>query len=470
MEGCGSVAIITAEPVRTNEASMRAAGYIATRVRDKLVRYADVHMREILTKASVAFILKLAGAGLTFAFHVAIARMLGATGSGIYFLAITIMTTVGVVGRLGMDHCITRFVAAHASESDWAGVKGVMKHAMRLALGISFLLALGLFLTANWLAHTVFDEPALDQPLRYVAIAIVPLACMTLFASALQGLRNVRDSVLMQNVFVPLIAATLLFPFVPLFDVSGAVLAHTLGITLALGYGFRLWRRAVSHRTAAAVFPVHMLLRSSFPLLVAMLLEQLMLSVPVLFLGMWEESSVVGLFTAAQRTAALVGLVLIAANTIVAPKLAALHRKGDMVELGRVVSQSTLLMTLMASPPLLLLLIAPEWVMTLFGSEFSAGWLMLVIMSFGQLVNVMTGSVGFLLMMTGHERSFLTANAVAVLVCTGLAVLLIPSFGGAGAAVASAVALAVVNLLRVRYVWENLHIRILPILRKRTST
>jgi O-antigen/teichoic acid export membrane protein len=424
-------------------------------------------MQEILRKASVAFVLKVAGAGFAFAFHVAIARLLGATGSGLYFLAFTIMTLTAVVSRLGMDHSVTRFVAAHASESDWAGVKGVVQHALRLVLAASFVLALALFLAADWLAHTVFDEPALGLPLRNMAIAIVPLAWMTVYASALQGLRNVRDSLLMQSVLLPLVAAALLFLFVPLFDVSGAVFAYSLGITLALGYGFWMWRRALSaHHAAVAAFPVRALFGSSFPLLGAMLLEQLMLAVPVLFLGIWEESSEVGLFSAAQRAAALVGLVLIAANSIVAPKFATLHRQGDMVALGRVVRHSALLMTLMASPALLLLLLAPQWVMTLFGPEFSAGWLMLVIMALGQLVNVMTGSVGFLLMMTGHERSFLSANALAVLICAGFAALLIPNFGGLGAAIAAAVSLAVVNLLRVRYVWLNLHIMVLPIPRK----
>jgi len=78
------------------------------------------------------------------------------------------------------------------------------------------------------------------------------------------------------------------------------------------------------------------------------------------------------------------------------------------------------------------------------------------------LINVMTGSVGFLLMMTGNERSYLSANIIAALLCVSLAYALIPPYGGLGAAVAAAVPLAIVNLLRVRYVWRSMGIMTLP--------
>jgi O-antigen/teichoic acid export membrane protein len=164
-------------------------------------------------------------------------------------------------------------------------------------------------------------------------------------------------------------------------------------------------------------------------------------------------------------------MVLIAANIIVAPKLAELYQQKNMASLGQVARQAASFMTIMASPILLFFLIFPQWVMGLFGPEFAAGWIYLVIMSFGQLINVWTGSVGFLLIMTGNEKSLLSANLIAALFCTLFSLVLIPLYGGIGAAISVAMPLSIVNLLRVRFVWHTMGILAitLPTLKKRNE-
>jgi Na+-driven multidrug efflux pump len=171
------------------------------------------------------------------------------------------------------------------------------------------------------------------------------------------------------------------------------------------------------------------------------------------------------IYSAAQRTAALVSLVLIAANIIIAPKFAELYQQKDVEALGKVARHGASLMTAMASPALLLFLIAPQWVMGLFGADFSTGWLLLVIMALGQLVNVATGSVGFLLVMTGQERIVFTVSLIATAINLVLCVLLIPKYGALGASIAMSVSLASINLLRVKYVWQTMGVMTLPFVR-----
>lgn len=438
------------------------------KIKNKLRRGLDGHMHEILSKGAIAFLLKIIGAGLAFGFHVAVARMLGAEGAGLYFLALTIITLVAVIARLGMDNSVTRFVAAHASVNEWSAVKGVFRHAIILSLGLGTLLALGTYALATPLALHVFTEPPLAQPLALMALAIVPLAGMTIFARALQGLKNVRDSMLMQSVLIPGVAALLVLILAPSQGVSGAALAYLIAVSLSLLYGATQWYRSgTAHRATPPAFERRELLSSSMPLLGAMLTQQLTLALPVLLLGIWASSADVGLYSAANRTAALVSLVLMAANSIIAPKMAAIYKSGDMEALGKVARQSVLLLTGMALPALLLFMLAPRWVMSLFGAEFSEAWIMLVILAGGQLVNVATGSVGFLLMMTGREKSVFTANVIALAVCTLGCLTLIPLFAGLGAALASAIALIVVNLVRVRYVYKEFGIMTLPFLPNR---
>lgn len=50
----------------------------------------DSHVLEVLRGAGLAFLLRGVGAGLAFLLNVAIGRMLGAEGTGVYFLALSV--------------------------------------------------------------------------------------------------------------------------------------------------------------------------------------------------------------------------------------------------------------------------------------------------------------------------------------------------------------------------------------------
>lgn len=432
-------------------------------IKKKLRSGIDGHMHEILKKGSLAFVLKFLGAILTFGLSVLLSRYLGANGVGQYFLALTVITLVAVLGRLGMDNSVTRFVAANAIESKWSAVKGVVRYALLLTISASAAMTLVLYVRSDWLARYVFREPELAQPLSYMALAIVPFATMIILARALQGLKNVRDSMIMQSVLVPAVTAACITILVPRYGVNGAAVAYTISVTTALLYGCWHWARLKSAwRLFPPSFPLGVLARRSPPLLGAMLVQQLMQGFPVLVLGILASSSEVGQFSAANRTAALVGLVLVAANAIIAPKMAAMFQQGDMEGLGRVSRQSALLLTGVAAPLLLIYILLPDWIMGMFGSDFTAASSLLVVMALGQTLNVMTGSVGVLLMMTGHERSELWANVFALVVCATLCGILIPLIGAMGAAIANAVSIASVNLLRVRYVYRLMGIITIP--------
>lgn len=84
----------------------------------------DSHMEEVISGASVAFVLKVLSAGFAFGFNVALARILGVEDAGVYFMALTVITILGMATRVGMDISLIRFVASSASVNDWVAVKG----------------------------------------------------------------------------------------------------------------------------------------------------------------------------------------------------------------------------------------------------------------------------------------------------------------------------------------------------------
>jgi O-antigen/teichoic acid export membrane protein len=428
----------------------------------------DHHMREVARGAAVALILRVAGAGLTFAFNVVLARLLGADGAGIYFLALTLTTIASVFGRLGLDNALLRFTAAAAALSDWTEVRGVYRTGMSVAVRAAIAATLLTAVAAGWLSNLAFSKPDLAAPLRWMALAIIPMVVALLHAELLKGLKRIAESVLISGVSVPALSLIGLLVLAPRWGVIGAVWAYAGAGALTAAVAVWLWVRATPQaRRGPGSFARDKLLRTSLPLLWVKSMNLAMGWTATIVLGIWATSADVGIFNAASRTVLLGGLVLMAVNSIAAPKFAALHREGDMKALNSMARSSAILMLAIASPLLLAFTLAPGPVMRLFGPEFVAGAPLLVILALGQFVNVATGSVGYLLMMTGHEKLMRNSVAIAAALNLVLNLVLVPIAGTLGAAIATAISLATLNLVATYYSWSRLGIVILPLVRSR---
>jgi O-antigen/teichoic acid export membrane protein len=97
----------------------------------------------------------------------------------------------------------------------------------------------------------------------------------------------------------------------------------------------------------------------------------------------------------------------------------------------------------------IILWVAAADVLAAFGPRYAGGEDALRILLAGQLVNVATGSAAFVLIMVGRTGLDLVDNAIAVAVLVGLAAPLSSAHGIEGAAVASAIAIGGVNLIRL---------------------
>ncbi|HET9870607.1 MAG TPA: hypothetical protein VFR02_08950, partial [bacterium] len=104
------------------------------------------HLGEVVEGAAAAFLLRALGAALAFGFNWLVARRYGAGGAGIFFLALTVLAFATVLGKMGLDNSLLRFIAANAAVRHWKAVKGVYARGMTLALLVSGAISLLLFL------------------------------------------------------------------------------------------------------------------------------------------------------------------------------------------------------------------------------------------------------------------------------------------------------------------------------------
>lgn len=433
----------------------------------------DSHMREILGKGSVSVALKFVGTGLNFLLQIFLARLLGAEGVGVYFVALALATTTALIARLGMDYNITRVVAGSTNDRQWRDARIDFQQALKIGLTGSVFGASILIASAGWLSSSVFSNAELTAPLRLIAIAVAPMAMTILYSRALQGQKRVAEAMLVEVIITPLVACTLAYWFVTNFEIAGAAIAFGIGSTIALITAAWRWhgqfRDQPLVRASTRSDNRLKLIRDSAPLFGTAIFQQLGQVTPLFVLGAYGASAEAGVYYAAYRTAALIGLLLIAANGIIAPKFAALFENRQTTSLNNVVCNSAFVLTVVAMPALLLFLLMPGTALKLFGDEFVQGAGLLRILACGQLINIMTGSLGFLLIMTDNARAMFVTTSGMLIANVVMSYYLIPIHGSVGAAVATAGSLAIAGVLRFVFVWRDLGILALPILRKDTA-
>lgn len=399
-----------------------------------------------------------------------VGRLYGPHGVGIFALAQSFLLGAGILARAGMSNALMRFVGKDHNSPNvllylrWAVVRGLL---------ISLLAMVALWFSRN-LFEDLFDAENLSTVLVGVAIAVPAYSFGLLLAGFFKGIRMPATACLLENGSVALLAGLCIFLLAKLQAFNElAIVGYAYALAawvVALQGAFQVWlwcRRQPWWRHFSDSAPSEGITRSHFratsraffAVNLAAFMQQVL---GVMIAGWLLDSADLGLFKSSQQIGLLIAFILIVINAIFPPRFAALHHKGDMAALQRLARQGASLAIILASPMLLVCLIAPGWALGWFGEEFSAGAPLLRIIALAQLVNVATGSVGFLLSMTGHET--LMRNIALICNAAGLLgfLVLIPYFGALGAAVALAFILVVQNLTAMCFVWLKLGIWTLP--------
>lgn len=431
-----------------------------------LFRQLDSHSQELFRGASVALILRVLGAGLTFLLSLVLARILGAEGAGMYFLSYGVVTIASVGARLGLSGSLVRFTSSGAAAEDWPSLHGLARRALALGAGAGVLTTGVLLAAAPWFAEVAFDEPRLTAPLRIMVLALVPFVLLNLFGQLLRGRKRIAQSLAVMAALPPALTCAGVLILAPVAGIRGAAAAYVIATVLTLALAWVWWRSATPNRKGPpATFPLRKLLASSMPLFWTSLLTIVIERSPGLFLGFFASTAEVGILEVANRTALLVSFILLAVNSVAGPKFAELYRLGDMEALTRTAKRSAMLSAVAALPPVVILIAVPELVMSLFGERFAAGAPILVILSLGQLFNAGTGSVAQVLVMSGNERAMRNVTLTSLLLSVAFYLVLIPLWGMRGAAVAVALSVAFQNLIATVAVRCALGVWILPVSR-----
>lgn len=412
-------------------------------------------VRTLARGAVVALAGRMTGRGIHVLTQVVLGRALGPAAFGVYGIGWTLLRVVGLMVPLGLDHGVIRFGRAHwGRNSDM--LRSVVRRALLLATVSGIVVAAIGWVAAPWLEAHWFRHEGVAVVLRVLSPAVVLYAAVRVAAAASRISQRMGSAVMIEDVIpsvVNLVVATVLVWLG--FGLVGAAIAVTMSLVVGLLAGVNVLGRGLPVASAPAVAVGYReLLAFSLPAALAGSLGMLIIWMDRLMVGALMPAQDAGVYFAMSQSTVVFGLVVSAFNAIMQPMIPDLQERGARERLNDVYRLSTKWALYGSLPLAIILLVFPGPVMRVaFGSAYGGASLALKILTVGQIVNVGTGGVGMVMIMTGHQREWLWYSSASLSTNIGLNALLIPRFGLAGASAATAIALIVMfggGLLRLR--------------------
>ena len=424
----------------------------------------DSNILEVSKKAIPTAFVKLLGMVLAILVSIFLGRTLGAEGLGVINLSNRLVAILLVVCMFGMRQVLMKEIAIGHNKNDLKRIGDSLKTAYFFNLTLSVIVSLILILLSPWLANNFFKEPELEFIL-VISFIVFPFQILTrIFSSGLSGYKKIWQASLVDqtlSVFVVFIILIIYYLFDIEINVINVVIAYVIGrvfATLVLG----VYWNTIFSSSLKKERKTKELLSTAFPILLVTVTETVYKNVDIIMIGWLCTAREVGIYTVASRIAIVSGFLLNVAHSAVAPKVATLYHDQKKKELQRLIQYLTSALVIAALVILFLSIVFGNSILSIWGSEFKSGYMVLVFLAFGQFFNVATGTVGTILTMTGFEKKLLSVNTIFMVLNLILNYIFISYWGIEGAAIAYMILIIGMNFTRVFYVYKFVGVRILP--------
>lgn len=423
--------------------------------------------RQLIFDSAFASIIRIAGAFASFYMNMVVARKLGAHEAGNFFLCIAIITIIGTLLSMGGNIQLLRYTGVYSSDNNWNFVAHVVWQIIKRVILFS-LPATVLFLSLNnFISNNIFLKKDLAVSLFWAFLTLPVYAITTLLAFSFQGVKKILMSISLQSVFIPVLLS-LVIPLKKIQTAASAVEAYFFISLGTLFIGVIAWFKLINDKKENVKTNSKLDLQPSFwkSMMTLWMFNILQTGIQwggQLISGMHAKPEDLAQLAVAQRTSMLISFILIAVNLVSAPKFASLYNQNKLKELKKYAINTTRLMTFFATPLVLAIVVFPGTIMQIFGKSFENGIQMLRILSIGQYVNVLTGSVAYLLMMSGYEKQLMNITIISGIISILLNIILVRYYGVMGASIAIAVSISLQNLLAVGMVNKKLGFNTLAI-------
>ena len=409
----------------------------------------EKNLKHVARGAGIVLLGALLGAALQLISGMITVRLVLPSEYGLYTLAAVIVGTAATLANLGFGNGAPQLIAKYWTAGDIGRARGIAVATLvivALVSGTLTMLTIGL---SPQIAK-LFGKPELSEVLQPFALILWPAAMTVALVSVFRGLASTWPKV----VFDELAGRALRIFGLVLVAFMGWGLGGIVWITVAstlvsfvafAGYAYLTVPRQLP--AARAVWGGGELIKFSLPLFGNNVIEILMVSASTLLLGYFMSADFVGQYNVAVTLARLLEMPLLSLAFIYLPIATAIHGGQGTPEVGSLYISSTKWISVITLPVFLAIMVDAEFIVgVLFGHAYVPAAGALRVLSVGYFIHTALGPNGMTLLAFGARRAIFLSTGIAALINVALGIILMPTLGALGAAIAVAVALVVSNI------------------------
>ena len=405
-------------------------------------------MKDIITGSLISLIAKIASASSTIIFTLLITRNLNTNESGLFLFFITIVLISSNLSRFGVDKHIVKELSSIPNKKNY--IKYLYSHFIPIFL-LSTILSTILYVDDCIILKYFF--PNFNFETISFAFFTIPFYNTCLLIANFFQVKNKAYLYILALNFIQQ-AFTSIFIGIIYFtqkEISLVEICETYLIScvvssiLLLFYSIKLDKNVNKFRLENEIF--FSSLKKSLPLFIVVIFNLTLNWSSQFVLATYTTPNEVSIFTVCLRLVMLISFILVAINSVTAPRYARFFNSGDILSVRKVFMLSIKISVAFSSIVTIFYLIFGEDLLLIFGNEYSSSHSILLVMMIGQIINVLCGSVSYVLQMKGEYKTVMIANVLSGFLSIFFAFILINHYGLLGAAIAYSLSLALLNLL-----------------------
>lgn len=382
---------------------------------------------------------------LGFAVNIVIARAVGDAGYGIVIQTIAVFSIALSLGKLGMDSA-SIWVSARAGSIEPHHLRSAVRFMLLASIAGCSIAALVVTVAGLTISGDDGGQSDLGPALVAAAWAIPAAGALLVVLSTSRGLGAIRPYVVLGNLALPGLRLVLavgagLLGWSAIGQSFAWAAPNAVIVIVALSVLRRQVRRVrfepeLVREHGEAPADRRAITRYASGRTLSAGLEQGLLYLDVVLVGVLAGSAAAGVYGGATRFVAAGLIADVAIRVVVAPQFSLLIHQGKLRQLESLYRQAAVWLVLLSAPIYVTLAIFATTVLRWLGEEFSDGASALVILSFGTAITLAAGNIHSVLLMSGRS-GLVAVNKAAVLLLNVVGnLVLVPMIGINGAAIA----------------------------------
>ena len=379
-----------------------------------------------------------------------LSRYLGPHDFGVFSLSISIVNLALFFMYLGIPTACIRFYSLYLVKGEFEKINGLIKFSRMFSYTAGITTSIAVFILANKLG-TFYNSLLLGTMIKIISPSIFLLLYTDVVASLYMGMSNPwykfsREALygIVQISFYT-IGVLLLFNIL-YFPISYLISALIIFFIASFKY-------PKLYKDYSCVIEIREWLLYSLPIAFTSIFALFLGRVDNLILGKLIDMKNVGIYSVAYSLALLLRFVLVVASEAYFPLASSLSAEKSFSSLENLLKRTSEWVILITMPLFVIAFnYADKFIHLFFGANYSASIVPFRVLLVGHAFTILVGLVGPTLTAIGVTRAFLYIGVFSSVFNIILDLIFIRFFGISGAAIASAISLALNSLISFLFI------------------